>query len=140
MPVTYAIDVPRAIIRTRCTGQTLLAEVLNHFSELAQDPACPERLSVLLDLSQMSGLPQSSQLHLVADAIRAVNHRVQFDACAIIAPQDAVFGMLRMFSVFDEHYFNSISVFRTAKEAESWLAEECERLAVLRHQRSDRVG
>ena len=124
MPVTYAIDANQKIIRTHCVGNVKLDEVLDHFRELEQDPACPDRLDVLLDLTENASLPESSQLTAVAHQIKGIQPRVQFGICAIIAPRDALFGMLRVFEVMAQPYFRVIHVFRVVADAETWLQSE----------------
>jgi hypothetical protein len=121
MPVIYQIDRAKQLVRTRCTGATTLDEVLQHFAVLVQDPECPDRLNVLLDLSEMTSLPASGQLRVVASEIARIVPRVQFLNCAIIAPNDALFGMARMFEVFAEQHFAATRVFRTREEGVIWL-------------------
>ena len=136
MPVTYAIDASQGIIRTRCIGNVELAEILDHFQQLSQDETCPPFLSVLLDLTELTSLPQSAQLHVVADTIRALREHVQFDACAVAVSRDAVYGMARVFAVFAEPYFQSIAVFREIGESEAWLSAQS---AVIAKQRRERA-
>jgi hypothetical protein len=124
MPVTYEIDKTKQIIRTRCAGNVTFEEVIGHFPELERDPDCPDRLDVLLDLSDLASLPQSDQLRAVSHEIDRVRGRVRFDACAIVASKDAVFGIARVFEVFAEEGFRVTRVFRTVDEAEAWLASQ----------------
>ena len=63
---------------------------------------------MLLDLSEITSLPTSSQLSAVTTEIARVRPRVQFDGCAIIASRDALFGMARMFEVFAESYLGRL--------------------------------
>jgi hypothetical protein len=121
MPVTYTIDPDRALVRTRCTGEVTLTEVLGHFAELARDPHRPDRLDVLLDLSELSSLPEPGQLRLVAHEIGTIEGEVRFRACAIVATQDVVFGLARMFEAFASTRFETTRVCRTLEEAEGWL-------------------
>jgi len=121
MPVAYEIDHARGLIRTRCIGNVTLEEVLGHFPTLAQDPGCPARLDVLLDLSEMTAMPEPYQLREISDEIGRVSDRVRFGACAIVAPSNVLYGLLRMFEVFAEKQFRTTRVFREIGEAESWL-------------------
>ena len=127
MPVTYAIDTKERVIRTRCVGMATLAEVVAHFRELERDPDCADRLDVLLDLSEMTSLPRALDIKAVPFEVARVREKVRFDACAIVAPTDPLFGMLRMFEVLAERYFRVIHVFRTRAEAEAWLKLERQR-------------
>ncbi|MFN7992801.1 MAG: STAS/SEC14 domain-containing protein [Bryobacteraceae bacterium] len=120
MPVVYRIDATRGVIYTRCIGQVTLNEVLSHLRELAQDPACPDRLHVLLDLSECTSIPESGQLQDITGQIGKVSSRVRFGRCAIVAPTDVLFGMSRMFGVFAEGWFQEVGVFRTREEVGLW--------------------
>jgi hypothetical protein len=124
MSVTYRIDQAKRRIHTRCVGAVTLDEVLQHFADLVRDPDCPGRLDVLLDLSETTSLPTSYQLTAVTTEVARVRPRVQFDGCAIIAMQDALFGMARMFEVFAENYFGATRVCRTMDEGIRWLELE----------------
>ncbi len=121
MPVVYQIDHANRRIHTRCIGPVTLLEVLQHFGDLVRDPESPEWMDVLLDLSEMTSLPTSGQLSAVATEIARVSPRVQFHNCAVIAPDDALFGMSRVFGVLSENYFAATQVFRTTDEGTKWL-------------------
>jgi len=122
MPVTYSIDAPGKMIRTTCSGPVKLEEVLDHFRTLQDDPVCTGQLDVLLNLSEVESLPQTTQLTNVTAAVSLVREKVEFRFCAIVASRDAMFGMMRIFEVFAGKYFRAIQVFRGAPEAEDWLA------------------
>jgi len=124
MPVTYIIDAQEKVIRTQCVGNVTLNEVVDHFRALQQDPGCPPRLDVLLDLSTANSLPESRQLETVSHEIAKLREKVRFDLCAVIAPREALFGMMRMFEVMAQQYFRATCVFRVAAEAEAWLISQ----------------
>jgi len=121
MPVTYSINGEALLIRTKCSGNLTLQEVLNHFRTLRDDPACPDRLDVLLDCTEIINLPQSRQLEAVGCEIRNLRKRLRFGFCAVVAPRDALFGMLQVFAVIAQDYFREICVLRSTEEAETWL-------------------
>jgi hypothetical protein len=124
MPVTYVIDQQEKLIRTRCIGNVVVGEVINHFRTLERDPECPDRLDVFLDLSETTSLPFTAEINAVAQEINRVRKKVRFGACAVLATADALFGMMRMFAVLAGSYFSDIQVFRSAPEAEAWLAAQ----------------
>jgi hypothetical protein len=127
MPVIYDIDKANGMIHTKCVGAVTHEEVIGHFRQLEADPDCPSHLNVLLDLTEQTSLPNVGNLREVAQEIRRVRHRVRFGVCAIVAPGNALYGMLRMFEVFTEPYFHQAAVFRTVPEAEAWLASRIAR-------------
>ena len=124
MPVTYILDAQARLIRTRCIGNVTLEEVLAHFRELEKDPSAAGYLDVFLDVSQTTSLPAGFQIAAVADQIRKVHQTVRFNACAVFAQSDALYGMMRVFQVMTEPYFRVVRVFRDPSEAEAWLAIE----------------
>lgn len=126
MPVTYTIDVGKRRVYTHCVGRVTLQEVIDHFHTLEQDPLCPAHLDVFLDLSglDLSSLPHTPQVSRVVLEIEHIQDRVRFGACAILAPPDAIFGMMRMFEAMSERYFRVIHSFRDRVEAELWLVSQ----------------
>ncbi|HLF14388.1 MAG TPA: STAS/SEC14 domain-containing protein [Bacteroidota bacterium] len=123
MPVTYTIDKPSKFIHTRCVGEVSFDEVIGHFDTLIRDPDCPDRLDVLLDMSEMTSIPESEQLWAVARKIEATVSRVRFGRCAIVAVREVLFGMTRMFEAIAEGQFSAVRAFRSMDEAQGWLTK-----------------
>jgi hypothetical protein len=124
VPITYQIDAEKGTIRTKAVGHLTLQEVIDHFRTLEQDPQCPERTDVLLDLSEVDSLPETPQLSTVVKEVRRIRAKVRFDACAILASREALFGMMRIFEVLAEESFRVTRTFRIATEAEAWLVSQ----------------
>jgi hypothetical protein len=124
MPVTYIIDTTRKLIHTKCSGAVTLADVVEHFGKLEDDPACAGHLDVMLDVREAESVPESNQLKIVNSSITAIRARVAFGMCAIVVNRDAMFGMMRMFGVFAERNFRAIRVFRGTAAAEAWLTTQ----------------
>jgi hypothetical protein len=124
MPVTYAIDADKKTVRTRCAGQVTLEQVIEHLRALEQDPECPRHLNVFLDLSELdvNSIPKTPQVSRAVLEVQRVEGRISFGACAILAPHDALFGMMRMFEAMTERQFRVTRTFRERMEAEAWLA------------------
>ena len=59
-PIPLASDVANA--RGWRASRRERDEVIDHFQQLAHDPNCPDRLDVLLDLSEETTIPQSREL------------------------------------------------------------------------------
>ena len=118
MPVDLLIDTTRQLIRTTCSGPICLANVIEHFRQLRDDPACVGCL--LLDVREADSLPDSDQLRAVNSQLHVMRAAVEFGLCAIVVNRDAMFGMMRVFGVFAERNFRAIRVFRKAAGAEAW--------------------
>src|SRR5687767_15563714 len=81
MPIIYTIDVRRALIVTRCFGHVTLAEVQEHFEELARVWPAVDKLDVLLDLTEQTSLPTLRDLEEVATEIDAQIGRRSLRRC-----------------------------------------------------------
>ena len=121
MPVIYEIDENAGLIRTRCVGELSFSEVTDHFRVLESDPRCRESLDVLLDLSGLTSLPTPDQLRAISAELGWIRPKVQFRCCAVVAPQEVLFGLSRMFEVVAAERFRRTRVFRRVDEAEDWL-------------------
>jgi hypothetical protein len=121
MPVTYTIYPAKNLIHTRCIGDVTLEEVTEHFRELERDPNRPDRLNVLLDLSEMTSVPEAQQVRGASYQVEKILRSVQFQAVAIVVWNDVLFGMMRMFEAFAHEYFTATQVFRQTADAEAWL-------------------
>ena len=121
MPISYEIDPGRRLIVTSCTGQTALTEVLQHFEQLINDPDCPRVLNVLLDLTEMTAVPDSGQLHAAAMAVAQASEHVRFDYCAIVAASEATRGLAMVWQMFAQQTFRAAETFRTVEDAQAWL-------------------
>jgi hypothetical protein len=124
MPVTFQIDEVNRLIHTKCTGRITVDDVIAHFRKLEKDPSIPDRMDVLLEVRDGVSVPKPDELRAVAGEIARIRHRIHFDACAIVAGSQVLFGMMRMFEVFAEDYFRKTRVFLTVEEAEIWLTSQ----------------
>jgi hypothetical protein len=101
-----------------------LQEVIDHFRTLEQDPDCPDRLDVFLDLSEVDSLPETRQISTVIREVKRIRGKVRFGACAILARRAALIGMMRMFEAMAEECFRVTCTFRVENEAEAWLCSQ----------------
>jgi len=120
MPITYAIDVLRALIVTRCIGHVTLAEVQEHFQELVCVWPPVDRLDVLLDLTDQTTLPTLKDLEEVATELNEQIGLRRFGRCAVATEQDLQ-GSMQMFEVLAGRFFDAIEIFRTPAAALAWL-------------------
>ena len=93
MPVVYDIDRVRQRIHTRCIGPVTLSDVLEHFATLIRDPNRPDRMDVLLDLSETTSFPTTDELRAVTFEIGRIRPNVQFGRCAIETSNETWSGL-----------------------------------------------
>ncbi|HVG55916.1 MAG TPA: STAS/SEC14 domain-containing protein [Vicinamibacterales bacterium] len=121
MPISYTIDVPMAMIITRCIGHVTLAEVQDHFKELASAWPPVERLDVLLDLTEQTSLPALQDLEEVARTIAVQIGTRHFGRCAVVSEQAFLSESMQMWEVFVGRFFDRIEIFRSQAAALLWL-------------------
>jgi stage II sporulation SpoAA-like protein len=122
VPITYSIDIPTALITTRCFGHVTLAEVQEHFRELPRVWPPVDRLDVLLDLRDQTSLPELRELQDVATEIAVQIGPHRFGRCAVVTERELIFGSMQMFEVLVSRFFEAFRVFRTTSAAVAWLA------------------
>jgi hypothetical protein len=121
MPVSYTIDVTRALITTRCFGHVTLAEVLEHFKDLARVwPPVDRRFDVLLDLTDQTSLPTLRDLEEVAKELDEQIGPWRFGRCAVVTERE-LHGSMQMFEVLVGRFFDAIEIFGTPLAALKWL-------------------
>jgi hypothetical protein len=120
MPITYTIDVPRALIATRCFGHVTLAEVQAHFQELARVWPPVDKLDVLLDITDQTSLPSLRDLEVVAAELDEQIGPLRFGRCAIVTELE-LHRSMQMFEVLVGRFFDAIEIFRTPVSAVVWL-------------------
>lgn len=124
MPVTYEVDKTLGLVWTRLVGVVTVDELVAHFQELEQNPDAPVSLNVLLDLTDLTTVPDAGQLRTLTKEMTRVYQRIHFNACAIVASRDVLFGMARMWEVFAGECFQATRTFRHLEEARTWLASD----------------
>ena len=115
MSTSFRIDTSLGVIFTTSRERVDDSEVLNYFRAVAQHPEYDPRFNHLIDCTQIASFEVS------ADLTRSVAQRKLFSSssrCAIIAPQDHIYGMARMFEL---QHGGSVQVFRDLPSAEKWL-------------------
>lgn len=124
MPITYRYDDLANRLVTRCEGGVRFPEVVDHFRQLGRDRRIKPGCDVILDLSFQTAMPTSEQLDDIAAIIEDVVEIIPFGRCAVIAPQDLVYGLGRMFQGFTWPLFTGMKVLRNNAEATAWLDED----------------
>jgi hypothetical protein len=117
---TYTIDVPRALIITRCVGHVTLAEVQEHFRELPHIWPPVDRLDVLLDLTEQRSMPTLRELEEAARELHAQIGTRRFGRCAVVTPY-AIHVPMQMFEVLVGRLFEAMEICQAESEALLWL-------------------
>lgn len=118
MPANYEIDAEQGVVRTRLWGVVTDHEVYEHNNRLRSDPKFNSDYRQLVDMSGITKAEVSAAM--IADT--AINQFFEPGSRrAIIASNDAVFGLARMFALRSESVGQTIPVYRERSSAEEWL-------------------
>lgn len=122
MAITYRIDPRLRIILTTAHGILTDDELLAHKQRLVRDPAFEP------DMVELSDVRGVDELAVTPEGIRRFVEQDREDAdrfgdykLAIVASQDVVFGMARMYATLTEANLSTVGVFRDMEEARAWL-------------------
>jgi hypothetical protein len=123
MPSECEIDVPDRLVRCRAWGAVTHADITETRLKFTRDPAFHP------DFFQLYDLREVTNTDIAADEIRDLASYAPFShdvRRAIVAPQDAVYGVARMFALRREASGGQeqIRVFRSLAEANIWLGLE----------------
>jgi hypothetical protein len=115
MSISFQIDTRLGVVFTDCCETIADSEVLNHLAMIQQARTYRPSFIHLVDLTGVRVWSVS------ADLIRSIARKKLFASgshCAVVAPQDHIYGMARMFEM---QYDGSVQVFRDLAAAKGWL-------------------
>lgn len=123
MPLRYLIDKERRLVLTTGWDRLTFAQTQAYQDQLWNDPEFNPEFNQLVDLSALTGLGMS------VDETKQIAKRSGFSEGsrrALVAPDAAVFGMSRLFGVYNEmsNTPSQIQVFRDLPSALKWLGLE----------------
>lgn len=123
MPITYVIDQIAQRVTLTYSGTVTDEELFAVYEELYSDPRHRAGMDELADCRTVDRLELTGQgLRDLASraAFRMDPRRVSWRV-AIVAPQDAIYGMARMFQSLRDDSPEEVQVFRELVSALYWL-------------------
>ena len=122
MPLTYHIDKEQSLIITTAVGVLTDEDVLLHKTQLLKDPDFRPGLRELSDIRSIDRLAVTPiGIKNMVEHDRHHAEQVEQHRLAIVASEDAVFGMGRMYQMMAEPVTESVRIFRDIDEAKAWL-------------------
>jgi len=124
VPIVYTVEPTRNRVTLVYTGTITDRELFETFDRLYRDPAHRVGMDELSDLRTVHNVTVTSVgLQALADqTARNLDQARQTWRVAVVAPQDVVFGLARMYGLFREDSPELVRVFRDLASAEEWLA------------------
>ncbi|HEX5131445.1 MAG TPA: hypothetical protein VFX92_03040 [Candidatus Krumholzibacteria bacterium] len=123
MPVSYRFD--GSILEMTFDGDCPPDHVTQQFLNALADPACPERVVLLADVSKSTSLATrpAEDIQRVAAFLGPHAERIS-RRCAVLAAEDIQFGLSRLGAVYSETAGVATRVFRNRDEALAWLLKD----------------
>ena len=126
MPMSYTIDQEAGVVRLRCwgilTNEEMLDCVTRMHCDLARQPGMPSLVDCR-DIQEMRVTPQGMHAAALLEQAIADPFREPW-LIAVIAPQDDVFWLGRLYEVLRAGSPATVRTFRNAVDAEEWLQRE----------------
>lgn len=120
MAVSYLLD--GSLLRMELAGSYEPEDVVRVFLAAIADPACPDPVALLVDVTRSESLAgrSPSQIRFVAESLGPHVKRIK-GRCAVVAVEDLHFGLGRMGSVYSEGVGVEAAIFREEEAARRWL-------------------
>ena len=119
MPCSYSIDTELEIVLSTASGKLVDAELEDHQLRLSEDPGFEPHFRQLADFTGVT------EFEVSAECVRRLARKNIYAEPALRAfavPQDAGFGLARMFEILRETYGEeTIRTFRSLLEARHFL-------------------
>lgn len=125
MPIDYRIDSTLGIVFTTATGTLTNQELIAHKRRLQEDPAFRAGMGQLSDVRGVDRLDVTTD-GVVQFAQHDATHAgtLERSKLAIVATEDVIFGMARMYPTRTSSHRPNVGVFRSLDEATAWLERE----------------
>lgn len=121
MPLKYYIDREQRLIFTEGSGVVTDADVIALKEKLLRDPASSEAIGELSDLRHIERMAiTTAGVHAMVRHDEK-NEQARARRLAIVATEDVVFGMARMYQMLGGRENSGVGVFRGLDEALQWL-------------------
>ncbi len=120
MPVNYRFD--NCIVVVELVGEYSTDELRSAFLNSISDPKRPEHSCLLIDSTESRSIRtrSSAEIKSMARFLETLGEHFN-NRIAMVAPEDAPFGLMRMGSAEAEERGVQYDVFRSFAEAREWL-------------------
>lgn len=120
MPCSYQIDQEKKLVITTGEGVVTTEEILEHECALLTEPEFEVTFNQLVDFRQATKVitTGASIRHMATIAPWGVGSRR-----AAVMPDQSIFGLGRMYEIYNQINGSEWHVFKTIEEAEAWLGE-----------------
>lgn len=111
------------LLTLELAGTYLPEDIIRTFAAALEDPACPPRVSLLVDVTRSESLATrpAADIRNVARALGPYAERIG-GRCAVVASSEVHFGLSQMGAAHSAAVGVEARVFRDREAARAWLA------------------
>lgn len=120
MPVSIEVDDARGRIEVSVRGPVSFHEAAAALAYRQQHDCLRHEMCV--DCLELAPVPTSDEVRALADQRRRLYHPDGVGPTVIVAANDLVYGMLRMYEILADQG-TALHIARSRADAEAWLAE-----------------
>ena len=110
------------ILRITMVGEHTPEEFLDILEKGLKDPACPEKVALLVDGCNASFNPSPNALRTLVD--RMAEYGDKIGRRALVVADDLLFGLGRMAGAFEDLHGKEMQIFKDREQAQAWLIKE----------------
>jgi hypothetical protein len=121
VPIHYAIDSARGIIRVEMSGVVGPGETVRFLERLAIDPALRPAMPQLIDVTRVKAPPSAADSESVAKGFARLRDRFEGARCGVVVTDPLMYGAIRQFAALAARAAVEVRPFMDEREAERWL-------------------
>ena len=121
MPIQYVIDGIHQRVLTHADGLVTFQDLSEHLDAEERDRGLG--LPELFDARGTTTNVTAEQVRMLVQRAADTLRRIPLGPTAIVATDDVVFGMARMYAILTEQAGARVEVFRDVESANRWLQE-----------------
>ncbi len=123
MPLTWEVEAATGLILIEAKGRIEVDRYLTLWDELMADPRVEAGPNLLADFREVEVTRSGSEVRTVAAGNKRFNDYIEGGRLAVVASQQASFGLARMYEALIESQSLEVQVFRAYEPARAWLIE-----------------
>lgn len=123
MNISFHIDTELNTVFTKASGPISINDLIQNATNIQNHPLFRKNMNSLVDLTkaQPAGNIDFSKVNKFRSFIESVQDIRGECKWAIVAPEDLVFGLSRMYAIMADDLSIRTRIFRSEKEAQGWL-------------------
>ena len=121
MDVSYNIDKDKNLIYIKFSGFVTKQELITSFAKMNEDPIFNKGLNVIIDAKEVKTNLNINDIRKIITYLKYIQKKRDKIRLAIVAPENATYGISREFEALWYEQKVEVQVFRDLAEASNWI-------------------